>query len=173
MKKLKQGIVTQSELLELVSLCKNTGESIVVTNGCFDILHKGHIYSLQEAKKYGDRLIVLVNSDASVKRLKGPERPVNSLEDRMYLLSELKSVDWVTSFDEDTPANLICKIIPDVLVKGGDYGRNQLSEYNCVIENSGIIILTELLVGRSTTSTIDKIKKKIVSVKNKVLLDQI
>ena len=114
------GVVLLPELVALVAEAKARGERVVLTNGCFDILHAGHVAYLEEAKSCGDRLIVAVNDDDSVRRLKGPTRPVTGLADRMAILAGLASVDWVVPFAEDTPADLIAKVLPDVLVKGGD-----------------------------------------------------
>src|SRR5690606_17045392 len=114
-----RGVVTAEELVQLVAEAKRRGERIVMTNGCFDILHAGHVGYLEEAKSFGDRLVVAVNEDASVARLKGPSRPITPLEDRMAVLAGLAAVDWVVPFAEDTPAALIGTLLPDVLVKGG------------------------------------------------------
>lgn len=129
-----------SELLNLVMQAKAKGETIVLTNGCFDILHPGHCRYLQQAKSLGDRLIVLVNDDDSVKRLKGEQRPVNSLSSRMEMLSALESVDWVIAFSGDTPEQEICQILPDILVKGGDYRDiKEIAGHDCVIANGGVV----------------------------------
>lgn len=137
----------------------NKGKKIVFTNGCFDILHRGHVTYLAEAKKLGDLLIMGVNSDASVKRLKGPERPINNEEDRKYVLSQLKSVDFVEIFEEDTPLNLIKKISPDVLVKGGDWKIDQIVGGKEVINNGGEVYSLNFVDGYSTTSIIKKIQQ--------------
>src|SRR5699024_1432803 len=115
------GIMSEQELKQAVAKAKARGEKIVMTNGCFDILHPGHVSYLANARKLGDRLIVAVNSDASVKRLKGEQRPINNLETRMAVLAGLASVDWLVAFEEETPQRLISEILPDLLVKGGDY----------------------------------------------------
>src|SRR6478735_7009460 len=107
-------------------LAQNKGKKIVFTNGCFDILHRGHVTYLAEARKLGDLLVIGLNSDASVKRLKGPERPINNENDRRYVLSQLKSVDYVEIFTDDTPLNLILTVRPKVLVKGGDWKIEQI-----------------------------------------------
>ncbi|MGH8553135.1 MAG: bifunctional D-glycero-beta-D-manno-heptose-7-phosphate kinase/D-glycero-beta-D-manno-heptose 1-phosphate adenylyltransferase HldE, partial [Methylococcales bacterium] len=116
-----RGIIEIEALLETLAIARSNGERIVATNGCFDILHPGHIAYLQQARGLGDRLVVLVNSDESVQRLKGPERPINQLATRMAMLAALECVDWVISFSEDSPETLLCRILPDLLVKGGDY----------------------------------------------------
>ena len=136
----------------------NEGKKIVFTNGCFDILHRGHVSYLAEARKLGDLLIIGVNSDASVKRLKGPERPINNEEDRRYVLSQLKSVDFAEIFTEDTPLNLIMKIKPNVLVKGGDWKIDQIVGGKEVVANGGEVYSLQFVDGYSTTSVIHKIQ---------------
>ena len=137
----------------------NIDKRIVFTNGCFDILHVGHIRYMQEAAKLGDILIVGLNSDASVKRLKGPERPVNNQDDRAEMLSSLEFVDYVVIFDEDTPYELIKKIQPDVLVKGGDYNPDNVVGKDIVESRGGELKLLHFVEGKSTTNIINKIKK--------------
>lgn len=134
-------------------------KKIVFTNGCFDILHIGHIRYLQEASKLGDVLVIGLNSDASVKRLKGPERPVNNELDRAELLCALGFVDYVVIFDEDTPYNLISDIQPDVLVKGGDYKSEEVAGRDIVEARGGKLVLIPFVEGKSTTGIIEKIKK--------------
>ena len=142
------------EIKRLVERYKNEGKKIVFTNGCFDILHVGHVKYLQEAKSFGDVLIVGLNSDASVRRLKGPTRPVNPVEDRAYLLAALEAVDFVVPFEEDTPYELIKMIEPDVLVKGGDYKGKQVVGTEFAKE----LKLVDFVDGKSTTKTIEKIQ---------------
>ena len=134
------------------------GERIVMTNGCFDILHTGHVAYLEEAKNLGDRLIVAVNDDASVTRLKGEGRPINSLEDRMAVLAGLAAVDWVVSFSEDTPADIVSEILPDVLVKGGDYTPDSVAGGDIVQANGGTVEILTFQPGRSTSAMIDAIR---------------
>ena len=122
------------------------------------LLHKGHVAYLQEAKSRGDRLLVAVNSDESVQRLKGPERPVNPLEDRMAVLAGLASVDWVVAFGEDTPADLIGAILPDVLVKGGDYSPEEIAGGKAVLENGGTVEVLRFHAGRSTSAIVEAIR---------------
>lgn len=141
-----------------IFLAENKGKKIVFTNGCFDILHKGHVTYLAEARKLGDILIVGVNSDASVKRLKGPERPINNEQDRAFVLSQLKSVDFTEIFTEDTPLNLILKIKPQVLVKGGDWKIDQIVGGKEVIAAGGDVFSLNFVDGYSTTSIINKIQ---------------
>ena len=129
-----------------------------MTNGCFDILHAGHVAYLEEAKSLGDRLVVAVNDDASVQRLKGAGRPVNSLEDRMLVLAGLASVDWVVPFHEDTPADLIAAVLPDVLVKGGDYRPEEIAGARAVLDEGGEVRVLAFLDGRSTSGIIERLK---------------
>lgn len=131
----------------------------VFTNGCFDILHAGHVQMLNEAKKQGSYLIVGLNSDASVKRLKGESRPVNKENDRKFLLENLKAVDEVIIFEEDTPLNLIKKIKPDVLVKGGDWSLDQIVGGDFVIDNGGEVKSLIFKDGYSTTNIIQKVQE--------------
>jgi len=147
-------IKTFDEIAEIVKRYKANGKRVVFTNGCFDILHVGHVKYLQIAKSFGDLLIVGLNSDASVSRLKGPTRPINTAEDRAYLLAALEAVDFVVPFSEDTPYELIKMIEPDVLVKGGDYeGKTVVGT-----EFAGELKLVDFVDGKSTTKTIQKIQ---------------
>ncbi|MGR8929499.1 MAG: bifunctional D-glycero-beta-D-manno-heptose-7-phosphate kinase/D-glycero-beta-D-manno-heptose 1-phosphate adenylyltransferase HldE [Gammaproteobacteria bacterium] len=157
----RRGVCTLKELLEERNTAKENGEKIVATNGCFDILHPGHIRYLQQAKTLGDRLVVLVNSDDSVKRLKGPERPVNNLEYRMEMLAALDCVDWVAPFGEDTPKEIIDQILPDILVKGGDYTDiTSIAGHDSVLANGGEVKILSFIEGHSTTGIIQTIKAK-------------
>ncbi len=142
------------EIETIADQCRNRGEKIVFTNGCFDILHAGHVKYLEEAKSYGDILVVGVNSDDSVKKLKGEQRPINTQDDRSYILSALDAVDFVVIFDEETPYELIKKIQPDILVKGGDYQDKKVVGSD--IANR--VRLVDFIDGKSTTGTINKIK---------------
>ncbi|ADV46675.1 D-glycero-beta-D-manno-heptose-7-phosphate kinase [Nitratifractor salsuginis] len=149
-------ILDREALARRVERLRREGKRIVFTNGCFDILHLGHVKYLQKAASFGDVLIVGLNSDDSVRRLKGPERPVNPQYDRAYLLAALEAVDYVTIFDEDTPYELIRTVRPDVLVKGGDYaGREVVGS-----DIAGELRLVEFVEGRSTTATIEKMRKE-------------
>ena len=152
------GILTEAELLMAVADARAHHETIVMTNGCFDILHAGHVRYLEEAKGLGKRLIVAVNDDASVTKLKGPGRPINSLQQRMAMLTALRVVDWVVPFSEETPARLIAEILPDVLVKGDDYQPADIAGSDTVIANGGVVTTLPLLAGHSTTNIINKIK---------------
>ena len=137
-------------------LLENQEKKIVFTNGCFDILHRGHATYLAEARKLGDVLVVGLNSDESVKRLKGEERPINNQDDRKFLLEQLRFVDFVEIFHEDTPLNLILKIKPTILVKGGDWKIEQIVGSHEVIKNGGEVFSLNFVDGYSTTATIKK-----------------
>lgn len=153
------GVVTLPNLLQEMDLAHQEGEKIVATNGCFDILHPGHVRYLQQAKALGDRLVVLINSDASVQRLKGPQRPINNLQHRMEMLAALECVDWVIDFDSDTPRELLCQLLPDILVKGGDYTNiTEIAGHDCVLNNGGEVKLLQFIEGHSTTNLINSIK---------------
>lgn len=140
-------------------LSDNRGKKVVFTNGCFDILHAGHVSYLNEARSLGDVLIVGLNSDESVKRLKGEKRPINDEEDRKFVLENLKSVDFVEVFDNDTPFDLIEFILPDVLVKGGDWKEEQIVGFDIVLANGGIVKSLNFVDGKSTTNIISKISQ--------------
>ncbi|HCA42350.1 MAG TPA: D-glycero-beta-D-manno-heptose 1-phosphate adenylyltransferase [Bacteroidetes bacterium] len=152
-------ILNRENLNTEIQKLKNEDKKIVFTNGCFDILHKGHITYLNESKSLGDVLIVGVNSDDSVKKLKGDERPVTNENDRMYALDNLKPVDFVILFTEDTPYNLIKEIIPDILVKGGDWTPDKIIGSNIVLGNGGEVKSLKFVNGYSTTNILEKIKK--------------
>lgn len=153
----ERGVVSEEQLKTLVKEAQSHGEKVVMTNGCFDILHPGHVSYLQQAGKLGDRLIIAVNDDASVKRLKGESRPINSIEPRMAVLAGLECVDWVVSFSEDTPKRLICNILPDILVKGGDYQASEIAGGECVIEHGGEVKVLDFIQGHSTSEIIKSI----------------
>lgn len=155
----QRGIMDMDGAKEALQYARLEGEVIVATNGCFDILHPGHIRYLQQAKALGDRLLVLVNSDASVSRLKGPERPVNELVQRMEMLAALECVDWVVAFASDTPREMICQLLPDILVKGGDYQDiTTIAGHDCVIANGGKVKILAFVEGHSTSRIIDSIR---------------
>jgi len=161
---IQRGVMSEDALLELVNESKDHGEMIVMTNGCFDILHAGHVAYLEQARELGDRLIVAVNDDDSVKRLKGPERPVNTMDKRMRMLAALECVDWVVPFYEDTPTRQICRLAPDILVKGGDNDPDKIPGGDCVREAGGEVKVLTYIDGVSTTgiiSTIRETEKKI------------
>jgi len=146
--------------IEIINRIKAEGKNIVFTNGCFDLLHVGHIRYLAQAKELGDFLIIGLNSDSSIKELKGEDRPINSFEDRATLLSAIKSVDLVIMFDEQTPENLIKDIVPDILVKGGDYNIEDIVGYQTVMQNGGQVKTLSFYDGYSSTNYINKIKKR-------------
>jgi len=154
---LGRGVMDETSLRQVIRQAKARGERIVMTNGCFDILHPGHVSYLQKARRLGDRLIIAVNDDASVKRLKGKDRPINTLDRRMAVLAALECVDWVVAFGEDTPERLICTLLPDVLVKGGDYKPDQVAGGICVTENGGEVKILEYIEGHSTSDIIKSI----------------
>lgn len=158
---IRRGIKTEDDLVNVMVQAKQRGERVVMTNGCFDILHPGHVTYLEKARALGDRLVVAVNDDASVGRLKGPGRPVNPLGVRMSMLAALACVDWIISFSEDTPERLICRLKPDVLVKGGDYRLEDIAGGDCVMRAGGRVQTLDFLPGHSTSSMIDRIREGI------------
>jgi D-beta-D-heptose 7-phosphate kinase/D-beta-D-heptose 1-phosphate adenosyltransferase len=155
-----RGLLSREQARRVVEDARVQGERIVMTNGCFDILHAGHVAYLEEAKSRGDRLLVAVNDDDSVRRLKGSGRPINSLEDRMAVLAGLAAVDWVVPFAEDTPERLIGEILPDVLVKGGDYRPENIAGAAAVIANGGTVEVLSFREGRSTSRILDAIRSR-------------
>jgi D-beta-D-heptose 7-phosphate kinase/D-beta-D-heptose 1-phosphate adenosyltransferase len=152
-------ILSGPSLLQFLSVARLTGKTIAFTNGCYDILHEGHIFSLSQAAAAADLLVVGVNADASVKKLKGPNRPVNNQHSRALILASLVITDAVVIFEEDTPFNLINTVKPDVLVKGGDYTLEQIVGAKEVMAYGGRVIINPILQGFSTTSIIEKIKQ--------------
>ena len=154
-----QKVYNRDALIRQTAVWKFLGKRIAFTNGVFDIVHQGHIYSLTQAAQEADILIVGINSDSSVKRLnKGPERPINNQESRALLIASMIMVDAVVVFDEDTPYELILSIMPDVLVKGGDYRVEQVVGHREVLENGGQVIINPIVEGFSTTSIVERIK---------------
>lgn len=141
-------------------LLENSEKRIVFTNGCFDILHRGHVAYLNEARKQGDLLFLGLNSDASVRRLKGDDRPINSEADRKFLLENLKAVDFVEIFDEQTPLSLIEAVNPDILVKGGDWAIEEIVGHEYVLGNGGEVKSLNFVNGFSTTDLISKVQGK-------------
>lgn len=156
---LRTKILPQSELIQKVAEWKSKGLSVAFTNGCFDIIHVGHISSLQQAAQEADKLIVAVNADSSVKKLKGESRPVNTEDARAHVLAALEMVDAVVIFTEDTPRNLIVALKPDVLVKGGDYRVEDIAGATEVLSWKGRVVINPIMTGYSTTSIIGKLKK--------------
>lgn len=152
------GVITENELMDVMQLAHQNGEKVIMTNGCFDIMHVGHVDYLQKARALGHRLVVAVNSDESVRQLKGETRPINPLQHRMTMLAALECVDWVVPFVEETPERLYCKILPDTIVKGGDYAPDEVVGGDCVRANGGDVQIIDFVSGHSTTTIINKIK---------------
>jgi glycerol-3-phosphate cytidylyltransferase len=153
-------LISRKLASEIVENQKKNGKKIVFTNGCFDILHVGHLTYMNEAKAQGDILIVGVNSDESVRRLKGLSRPINTEKDRAELLSGLKAVDFTVIFDEDTPMELIDELKPSIHVKGGDYKKEDLPETIIVEKHGGEVRILKFVEGKSTTNIINKVNLK-------------
>lgn len=153
-------LIARDDVEKFFAILRAGGQRIVFTNGCFDILHTGHVRYLKAARSLGDCLAVGLNSDVSVRRLKGPERPVNAEADRAEVLDALFAVDYVTIFDEPTAADLIARIRPDVYVKGGDYTLDTLPEAKIVQQYGGRVAFVDLVPGRSTTKVIEKLRGK-------------
>jgi len=156
---IEKKIMTLDQAKAMMASWKITGKKISFTNGCFDILHPGHLFSIGQAAKEADYLIVGLNSDASIKRLKGADRPINNTASRALVLANLVLVDAVVVFEEDTPFELITQLLPDVLVKGGDYTIDSIVGAKEVIANGGQVIINPIVEGFSTTNIIEKIKK--------------
>lgn len=152
------GLVSETFLLARVAAAHARGQTVVMTNGCFDLLHLGHVRYLEAARKLGDLLILAVNDDDSVRRLKGEGRPLNPCTDRMGVLAALRSVDYVLPFSEDTPARLIAAVLPDVLVKGGDYRPDQIAGGDVVTANGGKVVVLDFHAGYSTSATLERAK---------------
>ncbi len=153
-------LIERKNIQEFVSELKKQGKTIVTTNGCFDILHVGHVRYLQKTKTFADVMIVCLNSDDSVRRIKGPKRPINNENDRAEILCALECVDYVVIFDESSPEKLLCEIKPDVHTKGADYTIETLPEAKSIIANGGRIEFISFVEGKSTTKVIEKISAK-------------
>jgi len=151
-------IMTVAQAKAMMHAWKITGKTVSFTNGCFDILHHGHLFSIAQAAKEADYLIVGLNSDASIKRLKGQDRPINNTDSRAMIIANLAMVDAVVIFEEDTPFELITQLLPDVMVKGGDYTIETIVGAKEVIANGGKVIINPIVEGFSTTNIIEKIK---------------
>ncbi|MEO0231294.1 MAG: D-glycero-beta-D-manno-heptose 1-phosphate adenylyltransferase [candidate division WOR-3 bacterium] len=151
-------IVSRKKIKEIVKKLKKERKKIVFTNGCFDLIHKGHIYLLKEAKKLGDVLIVGLNSDSSIKKIKGKGRPVLKEKERSFIIDNIKGVDYVVIFNEKTPLKLIKEIKPDILVKGGDYKEDEVVGGDFVKKRKGKVVIIPYLNGFSTTDLIGRIK---------------
>lgn len=152
-------LVKREEIRDLIDKIHKSGKTVVTTNGCFDILHVGHVRYLEKTKTFADYLIVLLNSDKSVRSIKGPTRPINNEDDRAEILSALRCVDYVVLFDEDSPKNLLDEMKPDVYTKGADYTMETLPEADIMIKNNTRVEFIEFVEGKSTTKTIDKMRK--------------
>jgi rfaE bifunctional protein nucleotidyltransferase chain/domain len=152
-------LISRNDLNSLLDKLRNEGKTIVTTNGCFDILHVGHVRYLEKTKTFADVLIVALNSDKSVKSIKGDSRPINKEEDRAEVLSALRCVDYVVLFDEDSPIDLLLQIKPDVYTKGADYTVETLPEAKPIMENGGRVEFISFVEGKSTTSIINKMKE--------------
>ena len=151
---------SQDEIIKIVREGQEKGQTFVVTNGCFDILHVGHVRYLQKTKEYADKLIVMLNSDKSVKSIKGDDWPINCEADRAEILSSLSCVDYVVLFDEKSPAHLLENIKPDIYTKGADYSIETLPERDIVLKNNIRVEFIEFVEGKSTTNVIKKINEK-------------
>lgn len=153
-------LVKREDIKALVDIIHNSGKTVVCTNGCFDILHIGHVRYLEKTKTFADYSIVLLNSDVSVKNIKGPMRPINGENDRAELLSALRCVDYVVLFDEDSPRNLLDEIKPDVYTKGADYTMETLPEADIMRKNGTRVEFIKFVEGKSTTNVIRKMQNK-------------
>lgn len=153
-------VVRRENIREIVRNIQDLGKTVVTTNGCFDILHVGHVKYLQQTKTYADYSIVLLNSDKSVKSIKGEGRPINNENDRAEILCALACVDFVVLFDEDSPRNLLTEIKPDVHTKGADYSIDTLPEADVILKNGGRIEFIKFVEGKSSTNTINAIKSQ-------------
>lgn len=156
---MNSNIVKREELAKIRSELKKSGKKVVFTNGCFDILHAGHVDYLVQAKSFGDILVVGINSDSSMKRIKDDKRPIITEEERSFIVSNLKPVDFVTIFDEDTPYELISEIVPDFLVKGSDWNIENIVGRNIVETNGGEVKTIDFITDQSTSKIIKKIIK--------------
>ncbi|MAD51687.1 MAG: D-glycero-beta-D-manno-heptose 1-phosphate adenylyltransferase [Candidatus Marinimicrobia bacterium] len=150
-------MLSRTEVKNLVIRWQEDGHKVVFTNGCFDILHRGHVEYLEAAKEAGDKLIIGLNSDNSVRKLKGSTRPFQNEQDRRAILTALSCVDAVVVFDEDTPAKLIAELLPDVLIKGGDYDKDEIVGRDTILANGGEIIIIPFVEGVSTSNIISRI----------------
>jgi D-beta-D-heptose 7-phosphate kinase/D-beta-D-heptose 1-phosphate adenosyltransferase len=155
---IEQGVISEDQLAVVIKRAQQRGEKVIMSNGCFDLMHTGHITYLQQARALGDRLVIAVNSDASVKILKGETRPINTLPHRMAMLAALECVDWVVPFKEETPERLYCRVLPDVIVKGGDYAPHEVVGGKCVMGKGGEVKILSFVDGQSTSKMIKKIK---------------
>lgn len=150
-------IIKREDIQTLLADLRKEGKTVVTTNGCFDILHVGHVRYLQKTRTFADKMIVCLNSDVSVKKIKGPDRPINNENDRAEILCALECVDYVVLFDESSPEALLCEIKPDVHTKGADYTIDTLPEAKSIMANGGRIEFISFVEGKSTTNVIKKI----------------
>lgn len=153
-------LINRDEIRALIDKIHSEGKTVVTTNGCFDILHVGHVRYLEKTKSFADYLIVLLNSDKSVRSIKGPSRPINNENDRAEILSALRCVDYVVLFDEDSPKNLLDEIKPDVYTKGADYTIETLPEADIMQKNNTRVEFIEFVDGKSTTNILKKVNGK-------------
>lgn len=153
-------LISSNDLSGLIEKLKSENKKIVFTNGCFDLIHPGHIKVFKEAKEQGDVLILGLNSDQSIKSIKDPRRPILNQDERSAILGGLESIDYIALFDEQTPANLINSILPDVLVKGGDWGLDNIVGADTVKANGGRVHVVSLKEGNSTTNIIERVLEK-------------
>ena len=153
-----EGLLSTQQLRPVLTGLRSAGARVVLTNGCFDVLHAGHVRYLAQARSLGDALIVGLNSDDSVRAIKGPERPVNGEDDRAAVLAALSCVDYVTVFEELTPERLIREVRPDVYVKGGDYAERGVPEHELVTALGGRVEILDLVPGRSTTALLERVR---------------
>ena len=160
-KSMKKKIVSKDELKNKLFLLKQEGKKIVSTSGCFDILHSGHVEYLEAAKERGDILVIMLNSDLSVKQLKGPDRPIVNEQDRAIVLAGLEAVDYICIFDDLTPCNLIAELKPDIVIKGGDYEGKHIPEMDTVAEYGGRVEYVLMVEGHSTTNIVQKIEESV------------
>ena len=149
-------IIRREDILQIVRQIQNNGQTVVATNGCFDILHVGHVRYLQKTKSFADKSLVLLNSDKSVRAIKGPTRPINNENDRAEILCALSCVDYVVLFDDESPRKLLDEIKPDIYTKGADYTMETLPEADIMIKNGTRVEFIEFVQGKSTTNTINK-----------------
>jgi D-beta-D-heptose 7-phosphate kinase/D-beta-D-heptose 1-phosphate adenosyltransferase len=153
-----QDVMSESELASALADLRSAGKRVVMTNGCFDLIHPGHIRYLRQAAALGDVLVVAVNDDDSVRRLKGASRPLNTVSDRMAVLAGLEAIDFVVPFSEDTPERVIEVLAPDVLVKGGDYSIEQIAGHESVLQRGGEVRILDFFAGHSTTGLIERLQ---------------
>lgn len=165
-------VLTREQLLKERARLREEGQKLVFTNGCFDILHPGHVRYLGEARKLGDALVVALNSDRSVRSLKGPGRPILSQEERAEVVAGLRAVDYVTIFDEETPKDLIAALLPDVLVKGGDWPLDQIAGREEVEAAGGQVVSLDFVAGLSTSAILERIKSQPASASDDRTPDQ-